>query len=145
MAGQFVRIEQDISGEAAPAVALQLRFTSAGRTGVLERTRHVMRLVAAAQETEWPADEEWRRRLPEWFVRTFEGHSLDELMANQNIWTFGSWLDAMKHPGWEWWSSAATGNEGIVRCVAHADPYAIEPLIYLLRSAGASDVEFDEE
>lgn len=145
MVEQFERIDQNTSGEAPPAVGLRLQFLSAARPeDVLARTRQVMRLVAAVQQGKWPTDEEWRRRLPEWFLHTFERHSVDQLMANPNLWDFGSWLDAMKHPGWEWWSSGASDTGGIVRCVAHADPYAVEPLIYLIRSAGASEVEFEE-
>jgi hypothetical protein len=146
MVEQSERIERNTSGEAPPAVALQLRFTSpTSPEYVLERTRHVMRLVAVVGKAAWPTDEEWRRNLPEWFLRTFEGHSVDQLMTDTNLWDFGSWLDAMKHSGWEWWSSAVNEKGGIVRCVADSDPYSIEPLIYLLRSAGASEVEFEEE
>jgi hypothetical protein len=146
MVEQYERIERNISGETPPAVALRLRFRSpTGPENVLERIRHVMRLVAAAGKSAWPTDEEWRRRLPEWFLCTFEGHSVDQLMTDPNLWGFGSWLDAMKHPGWEWWSSAASEREGVVRCSADSDPYSIEPLIYLLRSAGASEVDFEEE
>lgn len=146
MAQQSARIELNTSGEAPPVVALQLRFTSpTGPENVLERTRHVMRLVAAVGAATWPTDEEWRLRLPEWFLHTFEGHSTDQLMTDPNLWDFGSWLDAMKRPGWEWWSSAVSDTVGIVRCAADSDPYSIEPLIYLLRSAGASEVEFEEK
>jgi hypothetical protein len=146
MADQVERIERNVSGEAPPPVALRLRFESpTNPEEVLERTQHVMREVAAAQAADWPSDDDWRRRLPEWFLRSFEGHTLDELMSDPNLWDFGSWLDAMKAPGWEWWSSEVTEKEGNVRCVAHADPFGVEPLMYLLRSAGASEVEFEEE
>jgi len=146
MVKQVERIDQNVAGEAPPPVALRLRFTS--RTSakeVLERTCQVMRLVAMAQQGDWPADEDWRRRLPAWFLSSFDGHTWDELIASSGLWDFGSWLDAMKGPGWEWWSSEVCKHEGIVRCVAYMHPYGVEPLEYLLRSAGALEVDFKEE
>lgn len=146
LAEQLERIDCNLSGETPPPVALQIRF--AVRTvakEVLDRCRHVMSLIAAAQRDGWRSDEEWRLLLPGWFLSSFDGHSLDELIANPMLWDFGSWLDAMKTPGWEWWSSCADDKIGMVRCVAYRMPFAIEPLLYLLRSAGASEVEFKEE
>lgn len=146
MADQVERIERNVSGEAPPPVGLRLRFESSIKSAeVLERTQQVMRTVAAAQAADWPSDDEWRRRLPDWFVRSFEGHTLDKLLSDPNLWDYGSWLDAMKSPGWEWWSSEVAEKAGNVRCVAFCDPFGIEPLIYLLRSAGALQVEFEEE
>jgi hypothetical protein len=146
MVEQVERIEQYTSGEIPPPVALRLRFASGTRPeGVLNRTRQVMRQVAVAQRGDWPTDDDWRRRLPAWFLRSFEGHNWDELIADSSLWDFGSWLDAMKGPGWEWWSSEVCNDEGIVRCVAYADPYGVEPLEFLLRSAGALEVDFKED
>jgi hypothetical protein len=103
-----------------------------------------MGLVAQAQKDEWLSDEEWQRQLPDWFLRSFEGHTVEQIAASTLLWDFGSWLDAMRRPGWEWWSSAAGEQTGIVRCTAQEYPFAIEPLIYLIRSAGAPHVQFDE-
>lgn len=143
---QADRIERNVSGETPPTPFVRLDFAS--RTtpeDVLERSRQVMRLVSVAQREDWPADQEWLRRLPAWFLDSFSGHTLDQLLANPTLWDFGSWLDAMKDPGWEWWSSEVHAQTGVVRCVAYSDPFAVEPLVYLLRAAGAQDVHFTEE
>jgi hypothetical protein len=147
MFDQHQRIDQLKNGEDPPAVGLTLRFSSSTTSGetVLERVREVMRLVALAQGRAWLNDDEWRRHLPEWFVRSFEGHSAADLLTNADLWDFGSWLDAMKNPGWEWWSSCADQRGGVVRGVAHTDPFSIEPLAYLLRVSGASSLDFREE
>lgn len=143
---QIERIERHTKGELPPPVRLVLRFsTSKTAAEVLERTRQVMALVASAQMGEWPSDDEWKRSLPGWFVSSFEGHSFEDLLADPSLWDFGSWIDAMKNPGWEWWSCEAAQRIGTVRSMAHTAPFAIEPLIYLLRASGASDVEFQEE
>jgi len=146
MLDQPQRIDLYTNAEVPPAIRLRLRFLSTtSGDEVLERARQVMRLVAVAQAQVWPSDDDWRRRLPEWFISSFEGHNLEELLARPELWDFGSWLDAMKSPGWEWWSCQSDDRGGTVRAVAHSDPFSIEPLIYLLRVAGASGVEFDEE
>ena len=143
---QIERIERLTDGEVPPAVHLHLRFASTVRgVVVLERVRQVMQLVAIAQSQTWPSDDEWRCRLPDWFIRTFEGYTREELLMRPDLWDFGSWLDAMKLPGWEWWSCRSNDHGGTVRAVAYSDPFAIDPLIYLLRVSGGSDIAFDEE
>lgn len=146
MVAQLVRIQRHTKDELPPPVRLRLRFqaTVSGET-VLERARQVMRLVAVAQDQQWPSDEDWRRALPEWFLRSFDGHDAQELLAHPELWDFGSWLDAMKNPGWEWWSCHSDDRGGSVRAVAYAEPFSIEPLEYLLRASGASDVDFEQE
>lgn len=146
MADQLERIEGNVSGEAPPPVALRVRFESHRKAReVLKRTQEVMREIAAVKTADWPTDDDWRRRLPAWFVGSFEGRTLAELVSDLSLWDYGSWLDAMKAPGWEWWSSEVGDNKGSVRCVAYAYPFGVEPLMYVLRSAGASAVQFEEE
>jgi hypothetical protein len=146
MMDQLDRIHRQTKGEIPAPVCLLLRFSSSANPAeVLEKTRNVMEILARALRGTWPSDEEWRRDLPSWFVRSFEGHSLKDLLAYPTLWDFGSWLDAMKNPGWEWWSSLAEERGGMVRCTAHSDPFAVEPLVYLLRTAGAAEVEVCQE
>src|SRR5687767_1090233 len=105
MFDQTQRIDRFTNGESPPDVCVRLRFRTAGTIDdVLARVRGVMRLVAAGQAGAWPTDEDWRRDLPSWFLQSFEGHTLADILANPELWDFGSWLDAMKVPGWEWWS-----------------------------------------
>ncbi len=138
---QAHRVDKLIHGEPAPQLRLTIRFAASAPADVLERSRAVMRLVASAQSEPWPSDDQWHRRLPDWFTCSFDEHTLLEMLADTTLWDFGSWLDAMKHPGWEWWSSGTHEHRGVVECSAHAMPFAIEPLYYLLRAAGAEDVE----
>lgn len=137
---QLGRIDGFIQAEPAPPVRLTIGFTSSDSALVLDRVRSVMRQVAEAQSRSWPNDDQWLTSLPGWLSRGFEGHPLSEILANSNLWDFGSWLDAMKFPGWEWWSSGTSDGRGVVECSAHAMPYAIEPLFFLLRVAGAEDI-----
>lgn len=137
---QVERVDKQVHAEPAPSVRLTIRFTASTRAVTLDRVRSVMRLVAAAQSGLWPSDDQWQRLLPDWFTASFENHAPEEMLANPTLWDFGSWLDAMKNPGWEWWSSGTEGHQGLVECSAHALPFAVEPLYYLLRAAGAEDI-----
>jgi hypothetical protein len=145
MLKQAQRIEEDEATAAPPEVRIRLIFSS-DEPGiqVLHRVRQVMHIVALAQEGSWPTDEEWEQLLPGWFLESFEGHSMQELISRPELWGFGSWLDAMRNPGWEWWSCSARDRGGLIRAFAYSDPFAIEPLMYLLRVAGAKEVQFEE-
>jgi hypothetical protein len=145
MREQIERIREHVEGEVPPPVSLCLDFKSevASRT-VLERVRRVMELVAVAQAGVWPNDSEWSERLPGWFLASFAVHTKAEIFSDPRLWDYGSWLDAMRQPRWEWWSGRADDHCGRVRCVAIGLPYSIEPMIYLIRAAGASEVEFAE-
>lgn len=146
MMSQQDRVRHHVAGERPPPVALRLRFRAiADAHDVVQRAGSVMELVASAQAVGWWPDEEWKRRLPAWFVASFRTHTLEALLRDPSLWDFGSWLDAMKDPGWEWWSSDAAERHGSVRCVAHTDPFAIEPLMYLLRASGADEVHLDDD
>jgi len=79
-----------------------------------------------------------------WFLDSFSGHTQAELLADRSLWDFGSWLDAMRSPGWEWWSSEARASEGRILASAHSDPYSIDPLLYLVRISGAGEVKLEE-
>ena len=141
---QLERIDTNVNDSEPPPVSLLLRFTvPENARAVLDRVREVMRPVARAQLEGWLPDDEWRKRLPAWFLARFH-HTPAQIHVDPLLWDFGSWLDAMKEPGWEWWSSRATEYEGWVRCFAHSSPYSIEPFEYLLRVAGAATIEFTE-
>lgn len=142
---QIERIQRQTAGEPSPPVRVQLNFrTSTSSSDVLDKIRQVMSLVAAAQASVWPGDDDWMRRLPEWFIRSFEGHELQDLLSNSALWDFGSWLDSMSNPGWEWWSSESAIRSGTIRCTAHSSPFSIDPLIYLIRVSGGFELTLRE-
>lgn len=142
------RIEDYTCGEHAPPVEVcVIAQVGAHAHTSLSRVREVMRLVLVAEQHDhrtWPADSWWSSHLPKWFCEPFQGRTVDEVMRNPHLWDFGSWLDAMKDPGWEWWSSEATAGGWIIRLRALSDPYSIGPFEYLARAAGADRVEVRE-
>ena len=96
-----------------------------------------MRCFAKTEQSEWPNDEEWRAILPEWFLASFEGHNLEEILASDQLWHFESWLDAMKYRGWEWSSSVVNSElEWTVSLTIFDFPCSLEAFEYLARASG---------
>lgn len=142
------RIEYNGDGifQEPPPVAVVIQFRSTGSaSNTLLRIKQVMLLIALMRKSGWPIDSWWKEHLPKWFLPFFEGKTLDEIIQNPLLWDFGSWLDAMKAPGWEWWSSVATEKSGTIGVRAHDDPYSIEPLKHLIRCAGGDRIEVVEK
>lgn len=135
------RIVQYFHNEQSPSVQIKLVGHGCENSEeTLEKVKQVMLVVANARDKEWPDDGHWEKALPEWFVNTFKGHSLEEIMADPNLWTFGSWIDAMKNPGWEWWSSFPSESVFEVNLWSYSYPYSMGMMDYLMRVAGCPKV-----
>jgi len=139
------RIDGFVDGEQPPSVWVSLSANCGEDShSCLERVKDVMRLISIKRVNKWPDDEEWESILPPWFVEPTVGRTLDEIMANPHFWDFASWLDAIRSPGWEWWSSVSMNGAWKVHLTAFQDPYSIGPLEYLARTAGAKTVDVTE-
>lgn len=135
------RIAYNVSGEVPPPVEVRLVCTTRTQSSVgLRRVRDVMALIASRRMSEWPDDSWWQSQLPAWFIRSFEGHSIEDILQDSNLWDFGSWIDAMQETGWEWWSSSHCAFVWTISICVHSDPCSIGPLEYLCRAAGADAV-----
>jgi hypothetical protein len=129
---------------------------------VLARSRAVMDRVIAQQLGEWPGDDAWPGLLPEWFVRACAPERTDEEEAawlarwdrlspeerereeHAAAWTLLAWVYWLE-PGerqWWWWDAAIEGPEMIVVEVTIDDwPTPLGALEWLLRAAGAVNVD----
>jgi hypothetical protein len=103
-----------------------------------------MEIVAQQRAEDWKEDVWWEAHLPRWFIESFGEKTLDEVMNDPEAWDFGSWLDAMKDPGWTWWSSGSTEDGWVVNLSALSDPYSLGALEYLCREAGAQGMMIRE-
>ncbi len=104
-----------------------------------------MQVVAAQPQDTWPQERRWRQLLPTWFLACFDNRSLDEILADESLWHFGSWLDAMRLRGWEWWSSRLEDEATWeVFLAAFEWPYSIGPFEFLARVSGAFELEIEE-
>ena len=140
------RVSAYVGGEAPPPVCVRVvGRCPAGAAESLERVKEVMRVVAAQAHDRWPQERRWRQLLPTWFVELFENLSLDEILADESLWHFESWLEAMRLRGWEWWSSKLEDEvTWKVFLTAFEWPYRVGPLEYLAKVSGASELEIEE-
>lgn len=141
------RVFSHIDGEPGPPVYICiLGDCPEGAEVSLERVKEVMLIIASQNREAWPDESGWIQLLPTWFEATFKKHSLDEIVADESLWHFQSWLDAMRLRGWEWWSSKLTsGATWKIQLVAYEWPYSIGPIEYLAKVSGAFSVSWEEK
>ena len=95
MKSEVQRLRENIASEKAegPTIVISVKASDANES--LGRVKEVLQHIAnVATNGAWPNDEEWNQRLPSWFTAPFQGTTVDEVLANENLWDYGSWLDA---------------------------------------------------
>ena len=120
---------------------------------VLRRAKEV--LLTILQQNPWPSIDEWRRRLPAWFVeRSAAEISQADASGKLNFffrkrrrnrrWSVGSFVFWFT-PGeraWFWWSAKIENPDLFqVEVIAIDLPFPWESLDWLLRASGALSVE----
>ena len=136
------RIVRFVAGENAPQVQLVYSIESQDHEALLRRITSVMEVVLSEQAKKQESDSWWEKNLPDWFVATF-GHTTEELLADQTLWHFGSWIDAFRYRGWEWWSSSLERDSLTIKLVAFEHPYVVGPFEYLIQASGGRVISFD--
>lgn len=145
MKTELQRVKEGVSSETfdGPSIVLVGKASNAGEC--LRRVKEVIELIAEESSNgTWPSDDEWSARLPCWFTGPFRGRTIEQVLEDKSLWDYGSWLDAMHHRGWQWWSSTCEGDTWSATLIREDEVYSIEPLIYLARQCGASSVEVTE-
>lgn len=142
-----VRILNNVTGEKPYEVPLCFRAYTKEANKKLDLIKDVMLAIASKSDSDWPDDETWSTLLPHWFVNKIKSYSLDEIKHNGFLWDFGSWLDAMKFRGWEWFSSQIDDGGFLVRLQAIDFPYSVNPLEYIIYETGIkiNDIVFNED
>jgi hypothetical protein len=156
-----------VEGETLSPVGMtdEIRFRSSDTAMTIRKTLEVLRLVRTHEEP-WPSQDSWRQLLPGWFVdacppgrtqaeqeeweRQWRTMSYEERhqYARTAPWTLEGWL-AWFHPdatdldrGWSWVDAKDVGSgTGIVAIEIDGWPYSHGTLDWLLRTAGATEVE----
>jgi hypothetical protein len=139
------RVLSNVGAETPPPVTVQIVVEC--RSAPVERldcVRAVMALIAEQTSDAWPSDKEWLEKLPAWFTEPFQRRTLKEVMASTALWTFGSWLDAMRVRSWTWWSSRSRPQGWDIFLSAYEWPYSIGALLYLIREAGGESAVVHE-
>lgn len=120
----------------------------ANPTEVMGRIRSVAREIAKHEEPTWPEDDYWREVLPNWLTVSMPDLSPEEcvrLMAETPRekwstlpWQLGSWIDAMRERGWEWWGAEVSGGRAKVVLKINNVPGRVEAFKQLLVAAKAT-------
>lgn len=106
----------------------------------IELIKDVVAAISEFDASNWPNDNVWDLRLPSWFLKEIKKHSVEEITQDKSLWEYGSWLDAMKYRGWEWYSSLI--DHATLRLILepHSLPFIVDPLQYVISAAG---IEYD--
>lgn len=127
-----------------PSILVAGRCRNASES--LAKIKEVLNLIVIEFESDtWPSDDEWSERLPSWFTKSFNGRTIEQVLADDSLWDYGSWLDAMRQRGWQWFSASCSDEEWTISLSQDDAVYSIEPLVYLARQSGASSIEVVEK
>lgn len=104
---------------------------------VMQKTKEVMAAISKyAYTNTWPSDEEWKTKLPKWFVESMTSKSLEEIMKTDGQWHYESWIDNIRMRAWVWWSSKVEEESLYIVLEALSMPYLHDSLKYILHSQG---------
>lgn len=109
---------------------------------VLQRVRAVLEPIAEAPKP-WPSPDEWRQRLPQWFV---EATSDDERVTTCVVdkWSLRAWIWWFQpdQRRWLWWDAAVDGDRLRIRLApTGTGSLLLGALDFLLKAAGATSSE----
>lgn len=113
----------------------------------LSLVKDVLSVVSQFNEDNWPSDEQWDLLLPKWFLFKIKSHSLEEITKNSTLlWDYGSWLDAMKYRGWEWYSSKIDISGFTIILEPHTYPFSVNPFEYIIFETGVAlgNISFED-
>jgi hypothetical protein len=113
--------------------------TSEDSREVLARVESALTAVLQHNAGEWPSLEQWREYLPPWLVARFADET-----TNDEEWTLAGWTHWFKpsERSWYWWRAHAIDRQHLsVEVVVDGLPFAMGALEWLLKAAGAREIE----
>jgi hypothetical protein len=144
---ELSRILNNNNGELPSSGRLVFTIRADNSLLKLNLIKNVMQAVACVDKENWPTDRKWDTILPTWFLLKIKSHSNDELNKMSHLlWDYGSWLDAMKFRGWEWYSSKVDNNIITINLLPETFPYSVNPLEYVIYETGVDvrNIDFKE-
>ena len=126
-------------GERPPGDAVTVTYACpGGAEGVLGRVREVLAAVVPAP-TPWPSLDEWRERLPAWFVEACS----DDVQISTCVvdkWSLRAWVwwFQPEQRRWTWWDGRAEGDRLVLVLVpTGVGSLLLGALEWLLEASGA--------
>lgn len=140
------RILQNNNGELPNNALLKFKIRTNEPLKHLILIKEVMIKLAKLDQMKWITDEDGKNIFPEWFINKIISYSFEEIKKNKSLWDYGSWLDAMKFRGWEWWSAKVEKDYFEINLQAITFPYSVDPLEYVIYSTGvnSTDILFEK-
>lgn len=92
----------------------------------------------------FPAPEELKLRLPQWFMDDFAAYSEQQILESGWRYSYESWIWAMEERCWNWWGYERSGDLLTIQLQVDGWPCPTEELVYLARAAGAESVIVDD-
>ena len=131
------RIKEFTKGELPHEGYLSFLVNTLHASEKLSLIKEVVTIISDYNESNWPSDEMWENLLPKWFLNKIEKYSPEEVIKNSSLlWDYGSWLDAMKYRGWEWYSSKINSNGFDIILIPITLPFSVNPLEYIIYETG---------
>lgn len=138
-----------VAGEEPPSPAWELDVELGQNADqCFQRILEVVQTALLTPRERWPSDAQWHELLPSWFILKTPTISREEAEVELSTvpreqWhmlprDFGSWLDAIYHRGWRWWSYQRTGQKLTIYLVVENWPASLEAFEHILQAAGAT-------
>ncbi|GAA6614256.1 hypothetical protein [Scytonema sp. NUACC26] len=134
---------------------------------VLQNCREILGIVLQQYETVWLSEDEWRKKLPDWFVktcapeRTLEeeeedlirwhtlSHKQQQIQEEEEKWSVMDWIswfessdDPFNQRTWFWWDAFVWEPDLLLVVIEVVDlPVPVGSMVWLLRASGALKVE----
>lgn len=150
MIKEIERIEQYRMGEIPDGLHWVDGIESSHPHECFSRVIQVIKIVSAQSPDNWPTDGQWRELLPAWFVSSLkvftpeEAHALLATTSREKWgsipWEFGSWLDAIRDRGWQWWSSKVAAEKIEICLIIGEWPASLEAFEHIIRAAGGQPI-----
>jgi len=129
------RIE-NLNVKGLPGTGIAIKITPSLSESAFEKLREIFKSIIKIEEQSHSDDMFWEQNLPQWFVNKTKDVSKEELLNNNQLWHFGSWIDAVKQRGWKWWSKVELEGKTMIYLDTSTYPYNVDPFIYMLYTIG---------
>lgn len=135
-AEELARLRGEAGEREAPPDLDTIEVEAEDPPAALARVREALEVVLRHQEGEWPSLDEWKARLPSWFVAA----CVDDREVKNCIldrWSLRAWLHWLRpeQRRWRWWDAAARDGSLRVRLAPLEHPYLRGSLDWLLEVA----------
>ena len=138
---------------------------------ILKNCREVFGIVIQQYKVDWLSEEEWRKKLPDWFIKNCApertlaeeeenlvrwhqlSHEEQQCQEEEERWSVMDWIswfepsdDPFYQRTWFWWDAFIKKSDILIVVVEVIDlPVPLGSLMWLLRASGATYIQSEVE